>query len=254
MFHTWLRLFAVLTVAAAIGAAPVDAQPAPAAPPAGPPPPWTGSAGFGLSLSRGNTDTTNLNASFEATHDPKTKSVWKFKGLYLRGETGGALAVDRLLLEGRNERTFAPRVYGFGQVQFLEVEFKQIDYLFAPSGGLGYKLVMTPRTTLNADGGFGVKIEKNPGFDRRTDAVVTASDKFEHKLSPTATITQSFGALWKAKDFGDALYTFTAGVAAGLTTRTQLKLELLDTYASRPPNPAVKNNDVALLTALVYKF
>ena len=249
-------LFILLTVVVVLGPASLHAQPPPAVRPAPAPPAplWTGSAGFGLSLNRGNTATTNLNTSFEATRDPKTTSVWKFKGLYLRGETDGALSVDRLLLEGRNERSLTRRVYGFGQVQFLEDEFKQIDYLFAPSAGIGYKLVATPATSFNADGGFGVKLEKNPGFDRRTDAVVTASDKFEHKLSSTATATQGLSALWKAKDFGDALYAFTAGVAAALTARTQLKVELLDTYASRPPNAAVKNNDIALLTALVYKF
>lgn len=257
------RLFSTLTLAFVLWGPLVHAQtPPPAAPgqtsppqaPAPPPPPWTGSAGFGLSLNRGNTSTTNVNLSAEATHDPKTKSVWKFKGLYLRGENNGALAVDRLLLEGRNERTLTPRVYAFGQLQYLQDEFKDIDYLVAPSGGIGYKLVMTPVTTFNVDGGLGFKIEKNPGFERREDAVVALSDKFEHKLSTTSTITQSFGALWKAQDFGDALYTFTAGLAAALTTRTQLKVELLDTYSSRPPNPAIKNNDVALLTAVVYKF
>jgi putative salt-induced outer membrane protein len=228
--------------------------PAPAAAPAPPPPPWSGNAGFGLSLNRGNTSTTNFNLSFEATRDPKTGKVWKFKGLYLRGETDGTLSVDRLFLEGRHEFSFAKRAYAFGQVQFLEDEFKEIDYLVAPGGGIGYKLIATPKTTFNVDGGLGVKFEKNPGFDRRTDAVVTSADKFEHKLSATSTVTQAFGALWKAQDFGDALYTFSAGVAAALTTRTQLKIELLDAYATRPPNEAVKNNDVALLTALVYKF
>jgi putative salt-induced outer membrane protein YdiY len=227
---------------------------APAAPPAAPPPPWTGNAGFGFSLNRGNTETTNLNASFEATHDPKTVSVWKFKGLYLRGTTNDTLAVDRLFLEGRNERKLSERAFLFGQLQFLQDEFKQIDYMVAPGVGAGYKVIVTPTTTFNVDAGFGVKLEKNPGFERRTDAVVTASDKFEYKLSPTASITQSFGALWKANEFGDALYTFTVGAAAALTTRTQLKIELLDTYSTRPPNTAVKKNDVALLTALVYKF
>lgn len=230
------------------------AVPPATAPPAPPPPTWTGSAGFGLSLNRGNTATTNFNLSGEATRDPKTNSVWKFKALYLHGETNGEVAVDRLLLEGRNERNLTPRVYAFGQMQFLEDQFKDIDYLFAPSGGIGYRIVATPATTFNVDGGFGVKWEKNPGFERRTDAVFTASDKFEHKLSTTATLTQGFTALWKADDFADALYTFTAGAAAALTARTQLKIELLDTYSTRPPNPAVKSNDVALLTAMVYKF
>jgi putative salt-induced outer membrane protein len=218
------------------------------------PPPWTGSAGFGLALTRGNTTTSNLNVSGEATHNLKTPSVWKFKGLYLRGENDNTLAVDRLFLEARNERELTTRVYAFGQLQYLKDHFKDIDYLVAPSGGIGYRLVSTAATTFNVDGGLGVKVEKNPGLSRRTDAIVTASDKFEHKLSTTASITQGFGALWKATDFGDALYTFTAGAAAALTARTQLKIELLDSYASRPPTPAVKSNDVALLTAVVFKF
>jgi putative salt-induced outer membrane protein len=162
--------------------------------------------------------------------------------------------VDRLLLEGRNERALSERVYAFGQLQFLQDEFKDIDYLLAGSGGLGYKLIATALTTFNVDGGLGVKREKNSDVDRRNDIVVAMSDKFEHKLSTTATLTQGFNALWKAQDFGDALYTLTAGVAAALTARTQLKLELLDTYSSRPPNPAVKSNDVAVLTTVVYKF
>ncbi|MCA1562385.1 MAG: DUF481 domain-containing protein [Acidobacteria bacterium] len=240
----------ILTVATSLRAQP----PAVSAPPAPPPPLWTGSAGFGLSLNRGNTETTNLNLSAEATRDPKTDSVWRFKGLYLRGETDDTLTVDRLHLQGRNERSLTGRTYAFGELQVLEDQFKNIDYLIAPSGGLGYKIVATPATTFNVDGGLGFKIEKNPGFDRRTDVVVALSDKFEHKLSTTAALTQGFAALWKAQDFGDALYTFTAGVAAALTARTQLKLELLDTYSSRPPNPAVKSNDVAVLTTLVYKF
>ena len=247
-------LLALILAMAAETAAQTPPPPAQPAAPAPPPPLWTGSAGFGLSLNRGNTATTNVNLTAEATRDPKTHSVWKLKALYMRGETNGALAVDRLLLEGRNERTLSTRVYAFAQAQFLEDQFKDIDYLFAPSGGIGYKLIVTPATSFNVDGGFGVKWEKNPGFDRRTDPVFTASDKFEHKLSTTATVTQGFTALWRADAPGDALYTFTAGAAAALTARTQLKVELLDTYSSRPPNPAVKSNDIALLTTVVYKF
>jgi len=232
----------------------VAASAQPPAPPAAPPPPWTGSAGFGLALNRGNTATTNLNVSFEATRDPKTTSVWRFKGLYLRGENNGALAVDRLDLEARNERSITARVYAFGQIQFLEDQFKEIDYLFAPAGGLGYKLVATPQSSFNVDGGLGAKVEKNPDLARRTDVVVTGSDKFEYNLSKTAKITQGFGAIWKVQDFGDALYTFTAGVTAAMTARTQLKAELLDTYQTRPPAITVSGNDIAVLTAFVYKF
>jgi len=247
--------FTALAVPSAFAQA-TSPPPAPPAPgqPAPPPPVWTGNAGLGLSLNRGNTSTTNFNMSAEATRDPKTGKVWKFKGLYLHGTTDGELSVDRLLLDGRYEFGLGKRAYAFAQTQFLEDEFKQIDYLFAPSAGLGYKVIDTPKTTFNVDGGLGAKFEKNPGFDQRNNVVVTSSDKFAYKLSPTATVTQAFNALWQANEFGDALYTFTSGIAAALTTRTQLKVELLDTYATRPPNVEVKKNDVALLMAVVYKF
>ena len=59
---------------------------------------------------------------------------------------------------------------------------------------------------------------------------------------------------WKTKNFDDALYTFGVGVAAAMSTRTQLKIELLDTYKNLPPLPTVQKNDVALLMAIVYKM
>ena len=88
----------------------------------------------------------------------------------------------------------------------------------APSGGIGYKLVATPATTFNVDGGLGAKVEKNPGLDQRTDPSSPPRTSSSTSCRKTSTLTQSFGALWKAQDFGDALYTFAAGAAAALTT------------------------------------
>ena len=49
------------------------------------------------------------------------------------------------------------------------------------------------------------------------------------------------------------MYTFSAGVAASVTTRVQLKLEFQDVYKSWPTGDADKN-DIAFITAFVYKF
>lgn len=243
-----------LPVRSASAQAPAQQPAAPTSAAETPTGPWTGNVSFGLALNRGNTSTTNVNASFDVAHNLKTDDVWKFHGLYLRGKDNGTLAVDRLDLEGRNERTLTERTYGFGQLQFVRDKFKAIDYLWAPSAGVGYKVINTPATTFNVDGGLGIQVEQYTGFPRHTDAVVTASDKLDYKLSPSATVTQGLGALWKVQDFGDALYTMSGGIAAAMTTHTQLKAELLDTYATRPPTIFIKSNDVALLTAVVYKF
>jgi putative salt-induced outer membrane protein len=230
----------------------------PAAPCPCPPEPdkgaWVGSAGFGFSMNRGNTDTTNVNLSFEATYDPKKRDVWKMLALYLRGETNGEATVDRLFLQGRYERNLTDRLFAFGQLQYLRDEFKDIDYLVAPVGGIGYKLINTEELTLAVDAGAGVKWEKNPGLDVETSATITSGDRFEWKVSKTATITQGLSVLWDADDFGDALYTFAAGVAATIVKQLELKVELLDTYASQPPDPILKKNDVGVITALIWKF
>ena len=86
----------------------------------------------------------------------------------------------------------------------------------------------------------------------RASGAVTAREKLTQTLTATTTLNQSVAALWKTNDWDDALYTFSAGVAASITTRTQLKVELLDTYKNRPL-PGNQSNDVTVLMAIVYK-
>ena len=79
----------------------------------------------------------------------------------------------------------------------------------------------------------------------RSSGAVTASEKLSQTLTATTTLTQSVAALWKTKDWDDSLYTFGVGVAATISTRTQLKVEVLDIYKNLPPVPTIKKNDVA---------
>jgi putative salt-induced outer membrane protein len=249
------RASALTLIALLVSAGPVLAQQTcPCPPPEPPPGNWIGSAGLGFSLNRGNTETTNLNVTFDATYDPKTKDLWKFQGLYLRGETDGEVSVDRLFLQGRYERKVTTRAFIFGQGQYLRDVFKEIDYLFATNGGVGYKVIVSGTVSLSVDGGAGVSWEKNPGLDVDTSGVITAGDQFAWKLSPSSTITQGFSVLWDADDFGDALYTFSAGLSTSVLKQLELKIELLDAYKTKPPNDLVEKNDVAFLTAVVYKF
>lgn len=215
--------------------------------------PWTGSAGAGLAFTAGNTDTANVNASYDLTYDPKTKNVVKSDALYLRAKTDVGLTVNRLGINARDQYQLAPRAFTFGQLQYLRDQFKAIDYLVAPTAGLGYKLVDAPQTTLDVDGGLGAVWEKNPGFDRTASGAVTASEHLMKTLSDTARVTQQIAGLWKMTDVGDALYTFGTALAANLTAKSQVKIELLDTYKVKPPTAATKSNDVAIVFSIGYK-
>ena len=219
-----------------------------------PPPGWTGSASAGLALTQGNSDTSTVNAAYELKRDTGSPFILKSTGLLVWGKSEGELTNDRLALDGRLERKLNTRTALFGQVQYLRDSFKAIDYLVSPTIGLSRLLLKNDRTELGVDGGVGVVWEQNPDLELQTDGAVTAGQQFAHKLTATTELKQKVGALWKMDDFGDALYTFSAGIAASITAATQLKAEFLDTCKTEPPFVDVQKNDIAVLVSFVYKF
>jgi putative salt-induced outer membrane protein YdiY len=215
---------------------------------------WTLAASAGLTLTAGNQDSSTVNAAYDLVYDPRTRNIVKSDALYIHGTSEGELTASRLGFNVRDEYKLTPRVFLFGQNQYLRDEFKNIDWLLAPGGGLGVKLFDSMQTKLSVDGGLAAGWEKNSGFDVRTSGAVTASEKLTQTITATTTITQSVTALWKTKDWDDSLYTFGAGIAASISTRTQLKVEVLDVFKNLPPTPDIKKNDVAVLMAIVYKM
>lgn len=219
-----------------------------------PPKVYTGSFGGGFALTGGNTDTKNFNLTFDMVRDPKKNNVIKANALYLRGSQSDVLTLDRTAFNIRDEYALTSRLFAFGQVDYLRDQFKQIIFLWAPGGGIGYKLVNTDDTQLSIDGGAGGFFEKNPGLDVARSASLTAGQRLRHKLSPTATFTQSLANIWKTDDFNDYLTNFTVGLTSTVIQRVEVKLEFIDSYKRKTPNPGVKRNDTAFVTAFVLKF
>ena len=218
-----------------------------------PPKIWTTSASLGLAVTGGNTETSTFNAGYDIKYDPQTRNVIKSDGLFLRGKTDGELSTSRFGFNVRDEFTISPRVFAYGQNQYLRDRFKEIDYLIAPTGGVGFRLLDTEPTKFVVDAGAGGVWEKNSDLDVRSSGAVTLGEKLTHALSPAVRLMQAFAGLWKTDDFDDAWYTFGAGIAASLSARTQIKIEWLDTYKSRPPAAGIKKNDHSIIVAFVFK-
>ncbi len=219
-----------------------------------PPPGWTGSFGGGLALTQGNTDTSTINLTADIRRDTGSNVDFRSRGLYIRGESDGELQSDRLSLDGRIDRAISERTSVFSQLQFLNDQFKEIDYLISPGLGLSHFPVKTDRTEFGVDSGVGVVWERNAGEKVRTDGALTAGQNFRRQISETSEITQRASALWTMSDFEDGLYVFSLALSASITARTQIKAEALNTYKSRPPTPEVEKNDVAVLLSIVYRY
>lgn len=249
-----MRRSAAVAAGVIAGAWLTAGAPASAQDPAATPKVWTVQASAGLALTSGNTDTSTVNAAYELTYDPVTAHVVKSDGLWIRGKTDGQLTANRLGLNIRDEFRINGRMFVFGQNQYFRDEFKRIEYLLAPAAGFGYAPFDSDRTKLSFDAGLGGVWEKNPDAAVRTSGSLTVSEKLTRVLTSTTTLTQSFSGLWKTKDFEDALFTAGLGLAVSMSTRTQLKIELLDTFKNKPSVPGVEQNDLAMLMAISYKI
>ena len=246
-------ILSALVCTALVCSAPAIAQELPPEPPPEPTI-WTVTAGAGLALTSGNTDTSTVNASYDVLYTPQTRHVVRSDGLFIRGMTEGEVSADRLGLNVHYEFGLNERAYVFGQNQFLRDSFKSIDYLIGPAWGIGYTVVETPETKMAFNVGLGGVWEKNAGVSVEESGSVTVGETLAQALTATTSLTQSFSGLWKTTDFGNSLHVFSLGLSATMSTRTQLKVELLDTYKNKPPLVTVQKNDLAVLVAVVYKI
>lgn len=254
------RVKAIVVVGLLLGAVPAlaQSQPAPAAPAAAPAPekpaPLTGSVSVALGVTSGNKETVSLNGSYDLKFDPKTRNVVKSSGLFLYGKTDGQLSNEQYGLSVRDEYSVSRRAFLFGELRYLHDRFKGISSLVAPTAGAGYKVVDRKDMSLSLSAGAGAVVEQDYGLDRKTIGAVSFEERFSRKLSAAASVGQSVSVLWDAADFGNGLYLVGVNLSSTLVGRAQLKVEVLDSYKTRPPLATLKRNDVALLTGIVVKF
>lgn len=216
--------------------------------------PYTGALGGGFAITGGNTETRNFNLTAEVERDAGGRNVIKGTASYLRGVQNDELNLDQTTVKLRDEYTFSERTFAYGALDYYRARFKGIIFLWAPSGGLGYKLVDTDTTEFVLDGGLGGVFERNPGLETDKSGSITAGQRFRQDLSTVATITQSVSALWKTEDFNDSLVNFSVGLSTTIAGNLELKLEFIDTYKNQPTSADLKKNDTAFVTAFVLKF
>ena len=217
------------------------------------PPRFAGNVGGGLALTNGNTDTRNFNLNGAIAWVPQPKQAIKGTASYLRGSQSDIINVDRTAINIRDEYSVSTRTFVFGQLDYVRDQFKKMIFFWAPTAGVGYKLISTDKTQFILNGGAGGVFEKNPGIETSKSGSLISGESFEHKLSSSAAFTQALSTIWKTKDFGDSLTSFATGITTTVAGNLQLKLEFIDSYKNKPALD-VKKNDTAFVTTFVVKF
>jgi len=249
MFLSGLLGFLLMNFTVAYAQAPA-AAPAPAAPARE----YSGNFGGGLSLTGGNTDTRSYNLSFSHIHERKNGNTDKITASYLYGSENDVTSVNRGNVAFRDEYKLSSRAFVFGEARYVFDPFKDIQWYFAPYGGLGYKLIDNDKTKLQASGGVGGVWEKNSYVDVHKSGSVNAGEEFSQKIGASTELKETVAAVWKMDDFSDSLTGFSTSLTTSITKLFQLQVEFRDNYKNKPSKPEIKKNDTTFVVNFLLKY
>ena len=218
---------------------------------------WESSAAAGLSLTRGNSETLLMTLDLKSTRKTATDEIL-LGATATYGEntdqdtdktetTAQSLAAFAQYNHSLNERWYVG-----ARADFLHDELADLKYRVTVGPHVGYYAIKQPETTLKFEAGPSGVFERQGDEDNQY-AALRLSERFEHKFSPRAKMWQGVDFIPQIDLWHNYLIIAEIGAEASLTERLSLRGVIQD-YYDNDPAEGKKNNDLKLITSLVYKF
>ncbi len=221
------------------------------------PPHWKGDVSLGLSLARGNSQSSSFSFTF-AADGPINKAntlLWANKAIYLFGEMDGETSAENLLLSSRIDWQHTARLYSYYELQGIRDQFKNYSYRILPAVGLGYKVIARDTVSLGMDAGLSQVFAKY--YDTGDTESFTAL-KFGYlliwKIAETSEFNEKLEYEPDVSDFGRYFLRFEANLIAAIAKKWSVKLTFIDTYDSQPVGFGIEKNDITFIAGLSWKF
>jgi putative salt-induced outer membrane protein len=212
---------------------------------------WDTSAGLGLTITEGNSETILGSANVE------TKGNWNNYAVTLGatatyGEQSSVKNNEIYKVFGQYDRKLSDRFYVFGRADYMHDAVADIEYRVKLSPGFGWHVIKEDRMTFDVELGPGYVFQKlgavSDGY-----ATLRVGDRFSYKISKSARIWQSAEFIPEVADFGNYIVAAEIGIEAQLTEKMSLRSVLQDDYTAKPA-VGRKANDIRLITGVNYKF
>ena len=216
---------------------------------------WGGSLDAGLSLSRGNSETTNFTLGATATRTTEKDKIGAFiNELYAKALTNGIdLTTANAIHAGiRYDFNLSPKVFAFAFTDFDRDRFQQLNLRNVLGGGLGYHVIKSDATNFDLFGGASFDQEYFSTLDRKS-AELLAGESFDHKFSGVFSVKQRLEFYPNVTDTGQYRLVFDAAAITKMSKVFSLEIDASDRYISNPVN-GLKGNDLLLTTGIRVAF
>ncbi len=230
---------------------------------------WNGGLNLGFALTRGNSQTKNLNIAFNAVRKGfRDKLILYTNSIYATNDVSTAnphTTANAIGGGARYDRDFTPRVFGFVNGDFYHDSLQNLDLRAVFGGGLGAHAIKSDTTSLDLLAGVNYTHESYSAFFTPTDppvlipavsrslAGLTLGDEFMHKLGKSTVLTQNLYFYPDLSDMGEYRGTFNLGLITKINKWLGWQSSFGDVYVSNPPT-SKKKNDIQLSTGLNFSF
>jgi putative salt-induced outer membrane protein len=202
----------------------------------------------------GNTDTQTLGAVVDASREVEGDvNRYYAKGKALFAESDGDQTANRWFAEGRYERGFTERFFGFLTASYLKDKFSGYEYRFNAGPGLGYELVKTERHRLK--GLLGVLWSHDEFEQGGSDsyAMGKATLDYAWQIRENLKFKQLVDYQASLQDSDVFFLKSETALEVKINTFLSLGVGYIVSYQNEPPADA-DETDTAFLTSLIVDF
>jgi putative salt-induced outer membrane protein YdiY len=221
-------------------------------------PVWHGDTALGLSLARGNANTFQLSGSATAENiwdqnDLKLGADGQY-GLNDWGQTNQTQSTEAIHGFIDYKRLFTERFYGGARIDGYHDDIASIQYRLIVGPAAGYYFIKSAASKLSGEVGPSF-IDERVGHENKSYVTIRFSERGEHTFNKakTAKVWEEVDYLPQVDDFSNYLLNSEVGVEAALNARFSLRVVADDMFNSKPA-AGRKENDILLISSLVYKY
>jgi putative salt-induced outer membrane protein YdiY len=217
---------------------------------------WNGNVAFGLSLARGNANTFLMNASALAQRAWEQNEL-KFGadgqyGLNNWGQSNQTQSANSIHGFADYKRLITERLYWDLNVDGTHDDLADVRYRLIVGPAIGYYFIKSDSTKVSLEAGPSF-IDERLGRDNKSYVTLRVTERAEHAFNKGSKIWEQVDYLPQVDKFDNYLLNSEVGAEAAMNTRLSLRVVAADKFNSMPA-AGRKENDITLISALVYKF
>jgi putative salt-induced outer membrane protein len=219
---------------------------------------WQSTATVGLTIARGNTDTTLFSASVDSekkwAHSDLKLGADDLYGETKTGNSPSTETADAEHAYTQYNKDMSDRFYLYGRGTGMHDGIADVQYRLTLVPGAGYYFIKNKKLDLSLEGGPGY-IAQKLGDEYSSYVTLRLAQKLHWQISDRAKMWETFEYLPQVDQFGNYIVNFELGAEAALNKSNKLALRTVldDTYDSRPAVDRLKN-DLKLIAGITYHF